>query len=65
MPDQKPAPLSYRYKAASVATGISERKLSDLVRDHKIPFLRIGSAVLFPVAELERWLSDQTQGPAK
>jgi excisionase family DNA binding protein len=56
--------LSLRYPEASAATGLSQRTLSTLVREGRIPFLRVGRTVLFPVAELERWLASLAKGGA-
>ncbi len=54
------APLALRPKAAATAIGISLRLLSTLTREKRIPFLRINRAVVYPVAELQRWLAQKT-----
>ena len=52
--------LALRPKEASKALGIGERLLWSLTNRGEIPHLKVGKAVLYPIAELERWLSEQT-----
>jgi hypothetical protein len=49
--------LGLRPREAAEALGISPRMLS--MHQHEIPHLRLGNAVIFPVAELTRWLSER------
>lgn len=52
--------LALRSKDAAKAMGISERLLATLVAEDRIPFVRINTAVLFPIRELQDWLTAQT-----
>lgn len=66
-----PAPLVYRSREAAKALGISERTLWQMTKDGHIPSVRFGGGkcktALYPVAELEAWLSNQSkvEGGAK
>ena len=53
--------LALRPKEAAKALGLGERKLWEITADQTsgIPHVRLGKAVLYPVADLQRWLSDQ------
>jgi len=55
--------LALRPKDAAKALGIGERKLWEITadRDSGIPHVHFGKAVLYPVADLERWLSEQAE----
>ncbi len=55
-------PLAYRPRDAAKALGISERTLWGKTKAGLIPHLRVGRAVLYPVAVLERWLAEQAEG---
>lgn len=57
------APLALGRRAAADTLGISTRKLDELTanRTSGIPVARIGSRVLYPVAELREWLAEQVQ----
>lgn len=46
--------LAYRPAEAAAALGISLRRLRQI--KHEIPHVRRGDTLLFPVAELQRWL---------
>lgn len=52
--------LALRPKEAARALGIGERKLWSLTNAGELPHARIGRAVVYPVRELETWLSAQT-----
>ena len=58
-------PLALRLRPAAKALGISPRLLWQLTHDGHIPCVRIGSGkrrtVLYPVADLQAWLSRQAQ----
>lgn len=60
LPDSD-SPLSLRPKAAAKALGIGTRKLWELTADRTsgIPHFRLGKAVLYPVRELQDWISDR------
>jgi len=51
--------LGLRPREACAALGISERKLSELISQKAIPYVRIGRMVILPVASLQQWLRDQ------
>ncbi len=59
-------PLAYRPREAAKVLGISERTLWQLTHDGKVPCVRLGTgkrrAVLYPVAELQAWLSREANG---
>ncbi len=51
--------LALRPKDAAAALGIGERLLWSWTNQKRIPHVRIGKAILYPLAELERWLAEQ------
>lgn len=51
--------LALRSREAARALSISERLLATLVAEKRIPHLRINSAVVFPIRELQDWLTAQ------
>lgn len=53
--------LALRPRAAAKALGIGERLLWSMTNRGEIPHLKLGKAVLYPVLELERWLSERAQ----
>jgi hypothetical protein len=61
-PDGPDIRLALRPKDAAKALGIGERLLWEKTDGGDIPHLRIGAAVLYPVAVLERWLAAQAEG---
>jgi len=48
--------LALRPKQAAAALGIGERLLWSKTNAGEIPHVRIGRAVIYPVAALEQWL---------
>jgi excisionase family DNA binding protein len=46
---------------ACEALGVSRTTLWELRKRRKIPFIKIGRRVLFPKAEIERWIQVQAQ----
>lgn len=60
--DSEPLRLALRPKDAARALGIGERLLWAKTNAGEIPHVRIGKAVLYPIADLERWLSAQAAG---
>ncbi len=63
MSQQKTKLLLTRFEAAQ-ALGICERTLDTYTKDSTIPFLRIGSRVLYSVQSLEEWISRQSEKSA-
>ncbi len=55
--------LALRPRDAAKALGLGERKLWEVTADRSsgIPHVRLGKVILYPVAELERWLADQVR----
>jgi excisionase family DNA binding protein len=53
--------LALRPKAAARALDIGERLLWSMTNRGEIPHVRLGKRVLYPVAELERWLAERAQ----
>ncbi len=51
--------LALRPKEAAKALGIGERKLWALTNAGILPHARIGRAVVYPVRDLQEWLSEQ------
>ena len=54
-------PLALRPKQAAAALGIGRRLLWELTNRNMIPAVRLGRAVVYPVADLERWLTDRAK----
>ena len=59
------ARLALRPKEAAKALGIGERLLWSMTNQGAIPHLRLGKAILYPVAELERWLAERVAKGAR
>lgn len=58
-----PEPLAVRPKDAARMLGIGQRMLWQLSQPRgDIPTIRVGTAVLYPVEGLKRWLADQAKG---
>ncbi len=56
-------PLALRPKAAAEALGIGQRLLWQLTAPRgPIRCVRAGTAVLYPIAELQRYLAEQMEG---
>ena len=51
--------LALRPKDAAKALGIGPRLLWSMTNRGEIPHIKLGKAVLYPVAVLERWLADR------
>lgn len=51
--------LAFRPNEAARALGIGTRQLWSLTAAGKIPHLRLGRSVLYPVAGLEQWLAEK------
>ena len=65
VPTDLSAPLALRPREAAKALGISARHLWQLTKDGQIPCVKVGGGtrktVLYPVSELQTWLTRQTQ----
>ena len=53
--------LALRPRDAAKALGISPRLLWQLTKDGVIPSAKAGRTVLYPIAELQAWLSRQAE----
>lgn len=53
--------LALRPKEAAKALGIGSRLLWSKTNRGEIPCVRIGRAVVYPIAELKLWLSEQVK----
>lgn len=54
-----PLRLALRPKEAAAALGIGERLLWELSNRGELPHVKLGRCVVYPVADLERWLSER------
>lgn len=59
----QPTPLAIRPRTAARMLGVSERTLWSMTKRGEIPHARVGRGVLYPWAELVRWLEDKTLHP--
>lgn len=53
--------LALRPREACRWLGVSLRTLHTWTKQGRIPHLRVGKVVLYPVTELEAWLREQTK----
>lgn len=53
--------LALRPRQAAKALGVSERTLWEWTQRGKVPHVRLGKAILYPVDGLRRWLDEQTK----
>lgn len=61
-PLAQPAPrLALSAPEAAAALSISERTLRSETTAGRVPHVRIGGRIVYPVAELQQWLSRQAQ----
>ena len=51
--------LALRTREAAKALGISPRLLATLVAEKRVPHVRVNKALIFPVRELQEWLTSQ------
>ena len=56
------ARLALRCDEAAPALGLSPRKVWELTNSGELPHVRVGRAVLYPVASLKAWLEERTRG---
>ena len=64
-PDPVTPCLAMRPREAAAALGISERLLWEWSNRGEIPHVRLGRAVVYPIEELQRYLSDRAGKPAR
>ena len=57
-----PIALGLRPREAAKAIGISARKLWEITNRGDIPHVRLGRVVIYPVHELQLWLTDKAKG---
>lgn len=60
-----PIILALRAPQAARAIGISPRLLATLTAQRRVPFVRINTVVVYPVPELQRWLSEEVAKEGK
>lgn len=60
-----PQRLGLRPREAAKMLGISERHLWSKTKAGEVPHFRLGRRVIYPVAGLERWLTEQATAAAK
>ena len=61
MDKQTLKPLAVNYTEGGRLLGVCSRVVWQLVKDGKLKATRIGRSVRIPVAELERFIVDQTK----
>lgn len=61
-PEMAPAPALLRSKAAARFLGISPRTLWSLTNAGRVPHVRLGRAIRYPVRALEAWVEQETRG---
>ncbi|NUQ44737.1 MAG: helix-turn-helix domain-containing protein [Phycisphaerae bacterium] len=54
-----PVTLALNAPDAAAALGISTRLLWSMTNQNRIPHVRIGRRVIYPTAELQKWLNEQ------
>lgn len=54
--------LAVRLRQVTRLLNVSERTVRLWVKEGRIPHMRVGRTLLFPVAELQRWLTTQAVG---
>ena len=52
--------LAVRLTEAAKILSVSPRSLWQWAKDRKVPFVRIGRTVLFPIEGLKAWLKEQS-----
>lgn len=57
--DDAQSKLGLRPREAAKAIGISERSLWTLTKAGRVPHLRIGRSLIYPLEQLRKWLADQ------
>ncbi len=59
-PTPPPVKLTLSRDECALALGLSARTVDSMVKAGSIPFTRIGSRVMFPLAALNAWLAART-----
>ena len=54
-------PMGVRRRQAAALLGISERHLDELTKSGRIPSVRLGRAVIYPVDLLRAWLEQEAK----
>ncbi|MEQ9095903.1 MAG: helix-turn-helix domain-containing protein [Phycisphaerales bacterium] len=57
-------PIMLRHREVADVLGVSERTVYEWRENRGLPFVRIGTTVRYPVAGLERWAADLSEGGA-
>ena len=57
--------LALRPREAAKALGIGQRLLWTMTNTGEVPSVKLGRAVVYPIADLERWLSAQASKGGK
>ncbi len=60
-PEASIIPLAYRPAEAAAALGLSPRKLWDLTQQGEVPHIRVGRCLLYPVREVQDWLTSRVR----
>lgn len=55
------APLVVDYDGAVVMLAVSKRTIEKMVADGKLPVLRVGALVRFPVEGLQMWIEQESR----
>ena len=61
----QPSKPNLSAKEAAVYLGVSERHLWTQTKARRIPHVKIGRRVLYPVKELDAWLEDRAAKSVK
>jgi hypothetical protein len=51
--------LALRPRDAARALSVSQRTLWDWTKSGIVPFVRVGHVTMYPIRDLERWLSEK------
>lgn len=61
--DHGPECLAWGAKKAAKALGIGVRLLWEMTNRGEIPHAKLGRRIVYPVADLRKWLSEQSCRP--
>jgi excisionase family DNA binding protein len=62
MPPSDQTKLLLDYREAAAALGVCVRTVTKMRKKGEIKHVRIGVRVLFPVADLRRWIDEHKEG---